>query len=267
MLDTGLRTRDGHVAHPWLQDHCVLHSPWRDLKTVGRWDDEDEPDDDGGGRLDVQAGHGTFISGVIRQQCPDARIHHRGVLTSYGDGDDASIVAAIERAHGRLGAPLRHRGDGVRRPTPTTGDPPPVATAVERLLGDSLVVASAGNDATSRPTYPAALPGVVAVGALDRGRPRRVLQLRSVGRRLHAGGRRRQHVLRRRRRPRRARASCASSTAGGPAGAAPASPRPKVAGVIAQELYLHGGTAHDAWARIQARAGFRVPDLGVLVNC
>ncbi len=42
---------------------------------------------------------------------------------------------------------------------------------------------------------------------------------------------------------------------------------PKVAGVIAQELYLHGGTAHDAWARIQARAGFRVPDLGVLVNC
>ena len=26
---------------------------------------------------------------------------------------------------------------------------------------------------------------------------------------------------------------------------------PKVAGVIAQELYLHGGTAHDAWSRIR----------------
>ena len=99
VLDTGLRTCDGHA--PSTRGCGPLRrstSPWRDLTTVGRWDDEDEPDDDGGGRLDIQAGHGTFISGVIRQLCPDACVHHRGVLTSYGDGDDASVIAAIERA-------------------------------------------------------------------------------------------------------------------------------------------------------------------------
>ena len=265
VLDTGLRTRDRRVAHPWLQDHCVLHSPWRDLKTVGRWDDEDEPDDDGGGRLDIQAGHGTFISGVIRQQCPDARIHHRGVLTSYGDGDDASIVAAIERAK----ADSEHHFDIVVMAFgayATAGDPPPAATAVERLLGDSLVVASAGNDATSRPTYPAALPGVVAVGALDRaGRA----AFSNFGPWVDAAtpgvdvvstffddvdDRDEQGELREQYRG-WARWSGTSFAA------------PKVAGVIAQELYLHGGTAHEAWARIRSRAGFRIPDLGVLVNC
>ena len=264
VLDTGLRTQAGHVAHPWLRDQCVLHRPWRDLATVGRWDDEDEPDDDRGGRLDVQAGHGTFISGVIRQQCPDARIHHRGALTSYGDGDDASIVAAIERAIGGG----RHRFDVVVMAFGTyteTPDPPPMATAIERLLGGSVVVASAGNDATSRHTYPAALPGVVAVGALDRGGRAAFSNFGpwvdactpavdvvstffdDVDDRDEDGELREQYRG-------WARWSGTSFAA------------PKVAGVIAQELYLNGGTAHDAWARIQARAGFRVPDLGVLVN-
>jgi hypothetical protein len=265
VLDTGLRTRDGQVAHPWLRDHCVLHSPWRDLKTVGRWDDEDEPDDDGGGRLDVQAGHGTFISGVIRQQCPDARIHHRGALTSYGDGDDASIVAAIERAIGDG----RPRYDIVVMAFGTyaeSGQVPPMAAAIERLLAGSVVVASAGNDATSRPTFPAALPGVVAVGALDHGGRAAFSNFGpwvdactpavdvvstffdDVDDRDDDGALREQYRG-------WARWSGTSFAA------------PKVAGVIAQELYLHGGTAHDAWARIQARASFRVPDLGVLVNC
>jgi hypothetical protein len=36
----------------------------------------------------------------------------------------------------------------------------------------TVVVAAAGNDATGRPTYPAVLPGVVGIGAVDReGRP------------------------------------------------------------------------------------------------
>ena len=76
VLDTGLRTFDAHAEHPWLRDHCVVHQPWRDLATVGRLDDEDEPDDDRRGQLDQQAGHGTFISGIVRQLCPDALIHH-----------------------------------------------------------------------------------------------------------------------------------------------------------------------------------------------
>ena len=246
VLDTGLRTRDGRVAHPWLGDHCVLHSPWRDLATAGRWDDEDEPDDDGQGHLDTQAGHGTFISGVIRQQCPDAVIHHRGVLTSYGDGDDASVIMGIERA---LADRATHPIDLVVMAFGTyapTGGEPPMARAIRRLLEDALVVASAGNDATSRRTYPAALPDVVGVGALDGNRP---AAFSNFGPWVDA---------------------CAPGVDivstfldyddAGPEGGPGESYRgwarwsgtsfaaPRVAGVIAREQYLHGGSARDAWA-------------------
>ena len=126
------------------------------------------PDDDGLGRLDVQAGHGTFISGVIRQVCPDARVHHRGVLTSYGDGDDASIAAGIDAVLARVGdeVDIVVMSFGTYCPEDLA---PSATAAIGRLPEHTLVVASAGNDGTARPYYPAALPGVVGVGALDQG--------------------------------------------------------------------------------------------------
>ena len=144
VLDTGLRTFDAHAEHPWLRDHCVVHQPWRDLATVGRWDDEDEPDDDRRGQLDQQAGHGTFISGIVRQRCPDAVIHHRGVLTSFGDGDYVSVIVVIERA-------MRATPDDIDIVVMAFGTygtddrPPPMAGAIRRLLRTAVVVASAGN--------------------------------------------------------------------------------------------------------------------------
>ncbi|WP_260615393.1 S8 family serine peptidase [Microbispora sp. KK1-11] len=48
----------------------------------------------------------------------------------------------------------------------TFDDAPPLGLA-EALTGFPAVVACAGNTASSRPFWPAALPGVVAVGALD----------------------------------------------------------------------------------------------------
>jgi len=165
VLDTGLRTASGRPEHPWLE-RCVIHEPWLD-RSAGRFNDEDEPDDDGRGQLDAQAGHGTFISGIIHQRCPDAVVHHAGVLSSYGDGDDASVAAAIERVRHRFersGVPL----DLVVCAFGAYGDgPPPLADALATLPAGCVVVAAAGNDGTSRPFYPAALPGVVAVGAVD----------------------------------------------------------------------------------------------------
>ena len=41
---------------------------------------------------------------------------------------------------------------------------------------------------------------------------------------------------------------------------------PKVAAAVAQELYLHGGTAREAWKRLSPPTALRLPDLGVVVN-
>ena len=41
---------------------------------------------------------------------------------------------------------------------------------------------------------------------------------------------------------------------------------PKVAGVVAQEMYLNGGTAQEAWRRLASYQKFRYPDLGQVFN-
>ena len=53
----------------------------------------------------------------------------------------------------------------------TDDDPGLLATWLPRLLGNAVGVAAAGNLQTSRPYFPAALPGVIGVGGLDRGGP------------------------------------------------------------------------------------------------
>jgi hypothetical protein len=50
------------------------------------------------GTLDFEAGHGTFITGIIQQLCPDAEVHIAGVLSSFGDGDVANVIGAFELA-------------------------------------------------------------------------------------------------------------------------------------------------------------------------
>ena len=50
-------------------------------------------------------------------------------------------------------------------------DPGLLGTWMPRLLGDAIGVAAAGNLQSSRPYFPAALPGIIGVGGLDRGGP------------------------------------------------------------------------------------------------
>ena len=265
VLDTGLRTFDAHAEHPWLREHCVVHQPWHDLATVGRWDDEDEPDDDRRGRLDQQAGHGTFITGIVRQLCPDAVVHHRGVLTSYGDGDDASVIAAVQRA-------LRATPGGIDIVVMAFGtygtddEPPPMAAAIGRLLRTAVVVASAGNDGTARKYFPAALPGVIAVGALDADGRAAFSNFGSWVDACTPGV----DVVSTFFTDFDDRCQCCGSVVqefrGWASWSGTSFSAPKVAGALAREMYLHGGTAAEAWRRLSAPSRHRVPDLGVLVN-
>jgi subtilisin family serine protease len=152
VLDTGL-------AGDGLRPHALRGLP-ADAAHV------ESPDEDCDGRIDPVAGHGTFIAGIIERIAPGCELSVNGVLGGYGDADEVTVADAIEALI-----------------DPVTGTGPDLvnlsfggyalvqmerlAQAVRRLqAAGSVVVASAGNDATCRRTYPAALPGVVSVGAL-----------------------------------------------------------------------------------------------------
>jgi hypothetical protein len=120
----------------------------------------DRDDDD---VIDSMAGHGTFIAGIIKMIAPMCRLRVQGPLTGYGDISEHDLTIVLQRLF-RNGAPdllnLSLGGYAVE-------DMPALGKVVRDLqTAGTVIVASAGNDATCRPTYPAALPGVIAVGAL-----------------------------------------------------------------------------------------------------
>lgn len=152
VLDTGL-------AGDRLRPHA-LHG-----LVAGRGHTE-MPDEDGDGCIDPVAGHGTFIAGIIERIAPGCELSVLGVLGGYGDADEMTVAQALEE----LIDPATSTGPDLVSLSfggYALGEMERLAQAVRRLQAvGSIVVASAGNDATCRPTYPAALPGVVSVGAL-----------------------------------------------------------------------------------------------------
>ncbi|MFF5208102.1 S8 family serine peptidase [Streptosporangium sp. NPDC000396] len=147
--DTGL------TAHPWWRER-----PWF---LERRREAVELPGSDGDGELEAQAGHGTFITGLILRSAPGVEVHPLRVLDSHGVGDEAGLLRAL--AHLKNDPPQvlnlslgGHTFDD--RPSPL------VEAALAELTG-TVVVACAGNTASDRPFWPAALSGVIAVGALD----------------------------------------------------------------------------------------------------
>jgi len=139
------------------------------------------------GELDLVSGHGTFIAGIIRQACPQAEILSTQV--TYSDGavleDELLLclqqlaVLAQDAAAGAGGQPLDviSLSVGYYHETPSDALTDGILAATFAALGEVgvTVVAAAGNDATTRPCFPAALalspsPGpvpVASVGALN----------------------------------------------------------------------------------------------------
>jgi subtilisin family serine protease len=121
------------------------------------------------GVLDPYSGHGTFIAGLIHQTCPDADILSIRVMPSEGTVPEHVLLEALnllvcrQRAAQRDGRPedivdvvclslgYYHEQIGDAALDPLLWEP-------IRALGECgvVVIASAGNDATSRPMYPAA---------------------------------------------------------------------------------------------------------------
>jgi subtilisin family serine protease len=146
LLDTGV------ASHPWFSDCDWFH---------------DQPDEvldaDSDGRLDAQAGHGTFIAGLLLRRAPGVRLRVVRVLDSTGMGDEAGVLRALARLRGaRVDVLVLSFGCFTYDDRPS-----PFLQRALSAFGDTVVVACAGNTASSRPFWPAALPGVIAVGALD----------------------------------------------------------------------------------------------------
>ncbi len=131
---------------------------------TGRNDVVDVPSASGDHVLDPIAGHTEFIVGLVKSIAPTAVVEARHVLNPPGDGDESTIVAAIDA----LGD-VRPRGAVLS--LSFGGYTLHQAKVMEIAIRDAqsrgwVVVASAGNDATCRAPDPAAFPDVVAVGAL-----------------------------------------------------------------------------------------------------
>ena len=131
------------------------------------------------GTLDDHSGHGTFITGLVHQTCPDADILMVQVMESDGyvpEGDMVNAVLDLAILH-RMGTHIDvlSMSFGYYHEAP---DDVRTDASLGQALGaladaGTLLVASAGNDATTRRMFPAALDSrpdhkplnVVAVGA------------------------------------------------------------------------------------------------------
>jgi Subtilase family len=114
--------------------------------------------------LDLDAGHGTFVTGVVRQVAPGADIVTIKALDSNGVGLDSDVARGIRRAIA-AGANIINLSIGGYTTTDTA--PPAIVAALAGVPAGTAVVAAAGNESTKRPLFPASIPGVVGVAALD----------------------------------------------------------------------------------------------------
>jgi subtilisin family serine protease len=155
VLDTGID------PHPWFHGkkwyEACTPQEHEDLSGDKDWD------------LDSEAGHGTFVAGVILQRAPHAYLRVERVLSPDGVTDELRVLHGLNRISARA-AQDADRVDVLNlslgcftfddKPSPV------LAEAVAALSRTTVVVAAAGNDGTDRPYWPAALKDVVAVGAL-----------------------------------------------------------------------------------------------------
>jgi len=107
-------------------------------------------------------GHGTFVASLVLAAAPGAEILPVRVLGADGRGRVSDIAAGITWA-------VDHGARVLNLSFGTAGGSATIAAAVRYALGRGATVVAATGNAASRTVvdFPAALPGVVAVTALD----------------------------------------------------------------------------------------------------
>jgi len=116
-------------------------------------------------RTDEAVGHGALVAGLIASRAPEAELIACPVMDGNGVVEEFLVIRALDRPQLGSCAVLN-----LSFAAYTEDDQPP--PALSTVLGryqeqDHVVVAAAGNGGGSRVRWPAALPNVIAVGALD----------------------------------------------------------------------------------------------------
>lgn len=125
--------------------------------------------DDMLGLLDRRAGHGTFIAGLVRQQCPSAKVLAVPVMTTDGSIDDVVLqralvllllrqLEALKSGLSDLSIDVLSISLGYYHEQPDDLESDAVFGPLLKEFGEAgvVVVCAAGNDGTSVPLFPAA---------------------------------------------------------------------------------------------------------------
>jgi subtilisin family serine protease len=154
VLDTGI------TPHPWFTGTQW----WREVTTAQL----DPVAANCDYELDAQAGHGTFVAGVVLQKAPNTQLWIERVLDDIGICDELELLHSLARIQRREKA-TDTRVDVVNlslggyahadHPSPL------VAESLRRFGSHTVIVTAAGNNGSDRPFWPAALKDCVAVGA------------------------------------------------------------------------------------------------------
>ena len=106
-------------------------------------------------------GHATMVAGIIAALAPDALIMPLRAFDDNGIGDAFQVAKAIRYAV-RNGAQVINLSLGL------TSDAAEVRSAINFAIANNVaVVAAGGNNNSSQPHYPAALPNVIGAAATD----------------------------------------------------------------------------------------------------
>jgi subtilisin family serine protease len=148
VTDTGL-VKDAD-DHPWL---------------AGVTGQADPPPNVPAAPIPVYTGHGTFVAGVARCMAPTAKVRVTRDFNKAGALSEHELVKRLRQALGQGPDVINvSAGGNTRKDLPLLGF---VAFwDTYRHYKGTVLVASAGNNSSRRPFWPAAFPQVVGVGAI-----------------------------------------------------------------------------------------------------
>ncbi|MEU3643548.1 S8 family serine peptidase [Lentzea sp. NPDC034063] len=155
IIDTGI-SADAGGEHP----------EWFDGRYAKEADDVDAAYSSGD-NFALQGGHGTFVAGVIQNAAPGVTFDPEAGLDPNGFGDEERVCRKITEL-GKKKINVLNLSLGCFTEDDVASEP--LRRTIEALPEDVVVVASAGNQGTQRPSWPAALCRVTAVAAAQQER-------------------------------------------------------------------------------------------------